>query len=410
MSILGKIKFKGTSRQMLYETRHIYTTAMHQYINHCIYVGGSYYIVYPKSFTNRMDVVLWKLTGRSWSGGNVVITGITGENDGHALPCICADNDGYLYIAKQQNDIGVATEVYKSDNPLDLLNFTKIATIDTSIDEHPYPKLAQLGTNVYLFCRDSFDSTLDFGVVSTGMSMSSLIDIASSYKSYVHLVRDESNNRITLLCGVLDDTDFTMYRVGVITTTDGTNWGNWDGTWSKDVSAGKITEAEFITNCCLVNDATRSNHYFPTDSFIKNGNIYILVEEGAAAGGAPMVDYVKATIRYYDDGWQSVAVPATVTGMPYNYDLTLETRLHLGYNSDGFVLLKMANTNYNNVTKYTSSDMSSWGEGEVVMTSQSPMKFGLYGTCKNKEIVIFGYNTPGTVVLVGGDPCVYDYT
>ena len=416
MSILDKIKFRFTARDMLYQTRHMYTSAMGQYINHCYYKNGNFYIAYPKNFNNNMNVVLHKFSGSVFSGGNVIINGIPGEADGHAQPSIILDDSGYIYVARQYNTgetaITTGIALYKSDSPYDLVNFTKIDEVFVGVDEHPYPKLARLNNDIYIFTRyGTGDYTLGVSKIIPSIAFYELIAVGDTYKGYWGLTATEDETRITLSCGILEGTIYNMYRIGVITTTDGVNWTNWQGTWSKNVVAdGVITETEFITNCIIENGAVTS-HYFCVDSFIKNGDIYLLFEEGNATDTKAEIAMTQLTVRYYNEGWQTAIVPAEISEMPYTGNLVLEQRYHLTYDADGFVLFKFHVTNYNVVTKYKSADLVTWSEGEVIMTSQTPLKFGFYSGCSNKKgIMVMGYHTANAdYPLYGGDLLVYKY-
>ena len=289
------------------------------------------------------------------------------DNDAtHSSTSIILDNSGFIYAVREDiNTTNHNTDliITKSDAAEDITAFTDFQTITGS---YCYPQFVKVGADIFLLARES-NVNLDVFKLSEG-TFSKLGSIGNiSTKLYKLVLPNKDENKINLIImNRASASSNMMFEVYYLESTDGETWSNIEGTWSKDITGGNITDGE-LDNFAYY-QGTDSDNRFVEYGFVLGGVPYFLVKEGDWASAIiGETDYTALTVVH----WTGSAWERDVLNFVTPYSTLNSAKCPVIFTHDGsqFVCYHMPFADNKKIYKYVSDDCETWTLDSTVESS-----------------------------------------
>lgn len=401
----------------IYNTSNILLNFPSHYINvgtmgyfgaRCYYFNEKYYLAWAKErgSPNNLDAMVCVYDGK-FTSSTQVISGADGDTDAHSLPSVIVDNDGYIYLVRCTGDAAYEVKIYKSDSPNDISSFTLFQTFTALVDGvvldgHQYNGFIKCNNDLYLIMRSTFGNHrihkkgLSDAVFNNGHNFVTI----GTGKTYRIILRNNNENKIGLAVMLRNQVGaYTHNLFGYIESSDGVNWTNISGTYSRDtVTDGAVPQADLISDCIINYTANvNEDHWFCMDGIMVSGVPYLLVEEGYASSPILItkIDYSNIVVRYWNgSAWERKIIPSEISRTPYTRLYSERQLYHIAHDGDKFILFVLS-ADFKTVSKYTTIDFETY-ELEVNILDSEVYTYGLLGSCQNRsDLSWFQYNKTG---------------
>ena len=236
-----------------------------------------------------------------------VVLGVSGlTDDDHGVPAICRDASGYLYCFYGAHNSQL--RVSGSSLPNNWATFREFSTITGTLS-YPHPVL--VGSDIWLFLRDSTNATRMTGVVCRRTAVS--VAGTPTWSARTTILDFDADSRVYIANMVARGTDihFLATRANAADTLrQNVYYFIWDtvtgaiknlaGTFS--TTSFPVTKAQCDANCRVIDQQTAGlGGGIPVLAFDTNDNPHILYKEGAVGSG----DYDLYHTMYNGSSWSA---------------------------------------------------------------------------------------------------------
>ena len=292
-----------------------------------------YFMYIAQVSTTRQGRIFWyDFDTEDFSSTQYNFGDASSNTDSHNTFSLNIDPDGYLICVASRDDGDVL--VWRSQYPeLDNsgaidASYTLQANSVSLTDYSNYAGSAYMNNQLIIDWRGRASGTEnqenrmivssdDHGV--TYNTAVEWLDLDNEHWAYGAIYPDSYRGGVFLSVAVREGSVGGYPKWGIVWTDDLVTFGDMEyyssnktSGWSKDVvSFGAITDAEFVTNLAVINDAynNNENHFLPKLEQTGFGHLVVFSIDGTRPGFTNVTDYVTSIYNIDNNTWTHNEVP-----------------------------------------------------------------------------------------------------